>query len=247
MRSVPIFMPAPSWIESPNWDPRLIAVVIRESENSTLTRFSSQLSQQPDLLVVSCSNSLPNVITCCRRVAPCILVNGVQWGEDLDFEELNKIAHLHRGIRILAVGPDIAEEQVRGLIMAGCKGYFSLRSPEAAFPSAIRALAAGELWASRLVLSRIVQNMLVTDNTQRLSPRESEILRLIGLGFKNREIAERLFISTETVRWHVRGIYPKIGASDRQSAVAYAVEHSMRGERIRYDLSQRVRTMPAPL
>ncbi len=105
--------------------------------------------------------------------------------------------------------------------MMGCRGVLEVDSPAATLRRAIQAVASGEIWASRRSISRVVQTLLFADR-QQMTSRESQILKLIARGYSNREIAEQLFISRETVRWHMRSLYSKIGAHDRDSAVTYA-------------------------
>jgi len=70
----------------------------------------------------------------------------------------------------------------------------------------------------------MIRDLLSAESPRKLTRREKEILRLVGQGYKNQEIAEQLFISRETVRWHLRSLYPKIGVQDRLSAAFYATE-----------------------
>ena len=60
-----------------------------------------------------------------------------------------------------------------------------------------------------------------------LTAREAEVLGLIGAGFTNREIAERLFVSEATVKTHINHMFAKIGARDRAAAINYAAEHGL--------------------
>ena len=60
-----------------------------------------------------------------------------------------------------------------------------------------------------------------------LTDREVEVLRLIARGRSNREVAERLFISTKTVGRHVENVYAKIGVSSRAAAALFAMEHRL--------------------
>jgi LuxR family transcriptional regulator of csgAB operon len=86
---------------------------------------------------------------------------------------------------------------------------------------AVRAIANGELWFSRRTISRVLTTFLFEQHLKRLTSREIEILMLIGSGFSNQEIGNQLFISRETVRWHVRGLYSKLGIVNRPDALEY--------------------------
>jgi ATP/maltotriose-dependent transcriptional regulator MalT len=87
---------------------------------------------------------------------------------------------------------------------------------------AVIAVSSGELWLPRKILSKLAQEAFVQGNTRKVTQRESEILKLICLGFKNQQIAEHLFISRETVRWHLRSLYSKLGVDGRTAAIRYA-------------------------
>jgi len=113
---------------------------------------------------------------------------------------------------------------IEGLLRMGCAGVLGEKISTSTLRRAVRTIGSGEIWASRRLISRILQECLF-DDKRRLTEREREILALIGGGYKNQEIAERLFISRETVRWHVKSLYTKIGAQDRLSAAIYAKQH----------------------
>jgi DNA-binding CsgD family transcriptional regulator len=66
-----------------------------------------------------------------------------------------------------------------------------------------------------------VRGLLSSQSRHNLTPREGQILDLISRGRSNRDIAEELFISRETVRWHIRTLYAKIGVRDRTEAATY--------------------------
>lgn len=110
------------------------------------------------------------------------------------------------------------------LIQQGCAGLLHDHSSSADIKRAILAVAEGELWFSRRILSAFIRSTQISAVTAKgLTVREREILRLIGQGLKNREIAGALFISRETVRWHVRSLYTKLGMHDRKRATALAL------------------------
>jgi DNA-binding NarL/FixJ family response regulator len=65
------------------------------------------------------------------------------------------------------------------------------------------------------------------DGLDGLTPREQEVLSLVGEGLNNRQISERLFVSSNTVKTYIRTAYGKIGVTDRSHAVLWAVEHAV--------------------
>lgn len=105
-------------------------------------------------------------------------------------------------------------------LRAGWAGVLRYDDCPEVYRKAVKATADGELWLPRRVLSQLVRDGLKPreDTRVNLTPRESEILKLVGSGLKNRDIATHLWISNETVRWHLRSVYSKLDVTDRQSA-----------------------------
>ncbi len=112
-------------------------------------------------------------------------------------------------------------------LLRGCVGILAGKIPSEVYRKAVRAVARGEIWASRKTTSRLLRQKLLSGDTRVLTRRQEEILKLISMGCSNQEVAEKLFISRETVRWHVRSLYSRLGVSDRQSAkhFAFPVKH----------------------
>jgi len=95
----------------------------------------------------------------------------------------------------------------------------------------IRKMLAGEYWLSRDLLIKSLKSVREADNklkelpsTSQLTLREREILRLIAAGLSNQSIADRLFISANTVKTHISNIYKKISAENRVQAILWATE-----------------------
>jgi DNA-binding NarL/FixJ family response regulator len=114
-------------------------------------------------------------------------------------------------------------ESVAKLLRIGCAGVLDCNADIRLIRRAIRAVASGQLWVGRAVMSRLLRALLLNDK-HKLTEREGEILHMIGEGLKNQEIAGRLFISSETVRWHLRSLYGKLGIRDRVAARMCALE-----------------------
>jgi DNA-binding NarL/FixJ family response regulator len=150
-----------------------------------------------------------------------VLVVDGEFLTGLDPEEFYKAVDFGLGIRVLVELEELHFAEAAHLIRIGCAGYISkTASPEQA-GEALRAVLAGELWASRRIVSSVLLNVL-RESRHGLTFRESEILSLVSEGLKNSEIAERLCISPQTVRWHLRGVYSKLGTHDRLRVVIRA-------------------------
>jgi DNA-binding NarL/FixJ family response regulator len=102
---------------------------------------------------------------------------------------------------------------------------------------AIHKVQAGEVWLDRVEMAHLLADLRSTttplnpdpeqEKVAALSDREREVLDLVSQGLKNREIAERLFISDHTVRHHVAAIFVKLGVSSRLELILYAYRHHL--------------------
>ena len=182
------------------------------------------LSRDRGFVVVGCAEAL-EALACARRLAPCVAIVPPAGIEAMDPADFGNSVGFGRKVRVLVPVETEDREMLENLLSMGCAGYLTGRPTPATLRRAVRAVAAGELWASRKLLAGIVQSLVEAGSPRKLTRREKEILKLIALGYKNREIAEELFISRETVRWHMRSLYGKIGVEDRLSAAFYAWEH----------------------
>lgn len=159
-----------------------------------------------------------------QSMAPCVLILDHARLENCDPAEFASLVDFGRAIQVLIYGASREDAAIQSLVRMGCMGFFGPEFSASQLKKAVRALAAGELWLDRRFISGMVKQFLVTANAPRLTPREREVLELISRGFRNREIAEKLFISHETVRWHVRTLHSKLGTQDRLSTAAKARE-----------------------
>ena len=159
-------------------------------------------------------------------MAPCVLIVDEAFVRNVVPSELAARAKFGLNIHLLFVGPLDRKELREDLMEMGFMGFLSESARPATIRKAVRALAGGEHWAPRGAVSLLLQRLLLESSSVKLTPRESEILDLISEGYKNKDIGERLCISRETVRWHIRSLYSKIGAKDRLSAAFYAKQRA---------------------
>jgi DNA-binding NarL/FixJ family response regulator len=136
-----------------------------------------------------------------------------------DFREVMAAGEL----RVLVVSKNVQDPVFHEFLAIGCDGVVPRDATPPIVRKAIESIFEGQLWVSRKVLSRIVRTTIQNGISPKLTARESEILRLVSQGLKNQEIADRLFISRDTVRWHLRSLYSKIGVANRTGAMRYAL------------------------
>jgi len=109
-------------------------------------------------------------------------------------------------------------------LRAGARGYVSKDTASASLLKAIRAVQRGEIWAPPQTTGQLVTELLRHEPKQEnnLTPREQEVLRLVGEGRRNPEIGQALDISENTVKTHIASLMRKVGIDDRLQLALYA-------------------------
>lgn len=133
-----------------------------------------------------------------------------------------------QALKLLVLIDSYDEGAICRLLMVGFSGYLPRDTSAETLAKALRAVARGEIWAERHLVTRTLRRALAAGGADDiLTSREREILGLLRLGHTNRQIAGQLFISPETVKWHVRKVFGKIGVRDRLEAALYARDHNI--------------------
>jgi DNA-binding NarL/FixJ family response regulator len=159
-----------------------------------------------------------DILTHCRTLGSCVLVIDSSFVERTDSKDFADAVDFGGAIRVLVELEQSRMHSAERLIRMGCAGCVSTTCTRAEARSALRTILRGELWASRKIISDVLMSVL-RESRRGLTWREQEIVSLLGEGLTNSGIAERLFISPQTVRWHLRGVYNKLGTHDRRHAV----------------------------
>ena len=141
--------------------------------------------------------------------------------------------------RVVVLTTYADDESIFPALRAGAVGYLTKDASAEEIEAAIRAVHRGQTWLDPKVQARLVSALGEGDPGQRarpgpalpgnLTPREAEVLALIGEGLSNREIGERLVLGQATVKTHVNRIFAKIGTQSRAQAVRYAISNGLAG------------------
>ncbi|MFE9642234.1 response regulator [Nocardiopsis alba] len=157
---------------------------------------------------------------------PDVVLMDLRLAEGTDGVEVTeRVLRLPRPPRVLVLTTYETDGDIMRALDAGASGYLLKDSPPDRLFEAVRAAARGETVLSPHVAARLVRR--VRDPLPGVTPRETEILRLLARGAGNREIAEGLFITEATVKTHLQRIYAKLGVETRTAAVRVAVDRSL--------------------
>ncbi|MEN8152883.1 MAG: response regulator [Acidobacteriota bacterium] len=157
-------------------------------------------------------------------------------GENKDiYFTLKNLFELFPFAKIVISNDKFNDNEKAELIKAGIKGFFSNEMNSAQIEKGLKSIKEGGIWASRDILSRAIttdinyiSNLLNEyDDPYDLSKREKEILKTLVYGLKNKEIADRLYISEMTVKTHINRIFKKLVVDSRVKAILKAKEEHL--------------------
>jgi DNA-binding NarL/FixJ family response regulator len=168
-----------------------------------------------------------------RELEPEVVLMDVRMPRMDGIEATRRIGLAGLKTRVLVLTTFDMDEHVYDALRAGASGFLLKDAGRERLTEGVRTVAAGEALFAPSVLRRLVDHYVARPPLGRavgldeLSERELEVLRLIGRGLSNSEIAEALVISLATVKTHVRHVLAKLGLRDRVQAVVLAYESGL--------------------
>ena len=126
-------------------------------------------------------------------------------------------------IEVIALTSVLEDSTVVNAIRAGAIGYLLKDTEADELIRSIKAAALGQVQLSPKAAERLMREIRTPESPEKLTERETEVLRLLAEGKANREISETLYISETTVKTHVSNILNKLGVPSRTQAALYAV------------------------
>src|ERR1700730_10956586 len=178
---------------------------------------------QPDMRVVGEASNGREAIQQFRAHHPDVVLMDLQMPEMNGLDALMAIRDEAPEARIIVLTTYAGDAQVLRAIKAGARGYLLKSALHRELLDTIRAVHAGKKSLSAEVSYELAEH--ATDDV--LTPAEVRVLRLIAEGNANKEIAEQLSVSEETVKGQVRNILSKLGANDRTHAAMIGVKRGI--------------------
>jgi DNA-binding NarL/FixJ family response regulator len=190
--------------------------VVREGIAALIARQSDM-----ELIAEACNGR--EAVDLFRKHHPDVTLMDLQMPEMGGIDALSAIRGEFPDARIIVLTSYAGDIQVSRALRSGARGYLLKDMLRKELLETIRAVHAGQRRVSSEVAAGIAEH--ATDDT--LTPRETEVLRLIAGGNANKEIATQLGLTEETVKSHVKNILPKLGANDRTHAVTIALKRGI--------------------
>jgi two-component system, NarL family, nitrate/nitrite response regulator NarL len=187
------------------------------------------LQQEPDFQVVGETDSGEQALQLARTLMPQVMLLDVSmtgWNGITTAEKVS-IACPATAIVMLTVSDD--KDRLLAAFKAGARAYVLKGVSAQELARVVRAAAAGEVYVSQSLAGEMLVSLTqgkAPDPLQELTSREREILALIGNGFTNRQIGEKIFLSEQTIKHYVTNILQKLQVRSRVEAALLANRHS---------------------
>ena len=218
-------------------EPQVVRVVIADDQRLVRAGFRVLVESAPDLQVVGEAGDGVEAVEQARRELPDVVLMDIRMPRMDGLEATRRIVALDRaeGVRVLVLTTFDLDEYVYEALRAGASGFLLKDAPAADLVHAVRVVAAGEALLAPTVTRRLIAEFAARPHADRprpialnaLTPRETEVLRLIARGRSNQEIAADLVVAEQTVKTHIGRILGKLGLRDRAQAVVFAYESGL--------------------
>ena len=220
-----------------------IRVLIADGHPIVLEGLRSVLRNATGVQIVGEATDGVDTLEQCLQQAPDIVLMELKLPK---LDGLTVLRNLQaRGSRtkvIIFTGSENREELVEAMKL-GCSGVLLKNASNLLIDKSLRKVHDGEIWLDSNTTAAVIRQFAtpthepafpngnsaekVTRERAQLSQREREIIVLIAQGYKNKEIAEKMFITEQTVKNHLHNIFDKVGVSDRLELALYAIHNSL--------------------
>jgi DNA-binding NarL/FixJ family response regulator len=190
---------------------------------------------RPDFEVVGAVTDGRALLEAAERLQPDLVITDISMPGMDGLEATRQLRAVVPGVRVLVLSVHTEPAWVRAAFEAGACGYLSKTSAAQEIELAVRAILEGHFYVSPAVTQAViitpamdsvaeVSQRTPPESSAALTPRELDIVRLVGLGLGNKEIAHRLGVSVPTVRTHLNNVYEKLGTASRVELALLAAQ-----------------------
>ncbi len=208
----------------------MIRLLLVDDQSLICQGLKAMLSLEADLEVVGIANDGEQALAQVEALRPDVVLMDVRMPIMDGREATRKICQQYPQIKVLVLSTFDDSQYIADTIRAGAKGYLLKDMPSEELAQAIRAVHQGYAQLGPGLLQKFAEAVTsletavkeATPTVPNLTPREQEVLQLVGLGYTNRDIAQSLYISEGTVKTHVTHLLSRLSLRNRAQLAIYA-------------------------
>jgi DNA-binding NarL/FixJ family response regulator len=221
-----------------------IGIIVADDHEVVRAGFAALLDTQPDFIVLGTASDGASAVSACQSVRPDVVLMDVRMPGVDGIEATRRLSALHDPPKVLILTTFDLDEYVFDALRAGASGFLLKDVTAERLFEGVRVVASGEALLAPGVTKRLISEFArlrpagpdgpgepaaagIPPALASLTPRETEVLRLVAEGLSNTEIAARLVVTEETVKTHVSRMLAKLGLRDRTQAVVTAYESGL--------------------
>jgi len=216
-----------------------IRILLVDDHELVRTGLRMVLERHPHLVVVGEAGNRVDALVTAARERPDIILLDLDLGGVSSLSFLPELLAAAKGGRVIVVTGVRAPEEHYRAVQLGAMGLVRKEQAADVLVNAIEKVHSGEVWLEPAMVTRALADISGQPSAEKqpvdpeaakiakLTPREREVIELIGEGLYNKDIAERLSISAATVSHHLTSIFDKLGVGNRFDLVIYAYRHGL--------------------
>lgn len=208
-----------------------ISVLLCDDHPLFLLGLKTFLEKQNGIRIVGEATNSDTLLKLATRFHPQIVIMDMSTAKRNDFSILHQLSEFCPDTKVIIITGYCDPMDLLRSIRAGAQGYLFKSSDPTLILNAIETIRDGKPWIQREFTEHLfdvisdLSRVAIPPSIQVLSLREREILRLVAEGMSNKEIANRLHLSVQTVKVHLTRIFHKLGVRNRVEAAQYALTH----------------------
>ena len=195
---------------------------------------ASIIRPERDFQISGLAGTVKEAVELAETIKPDMVLMDFTLPDGTGADATRQILEKHPQCKIVFLTMSEEDENLLEAIRSGAKGYLLKNMQPQKLVVALRSVQKGESALSRSMTMRLMEEFSHTKKPETplpqsstLTHREMDVLRAVATGLSNQEIARQLFISENTVKYHVHSILGKLGLADRKEVATYAVEHGL--------------------
>jgi DNA-binding NarL/FixJ family response regulator len=218
---------------APDEEERVVTIKVAIADDHSLVRqgLRRYLDTADDIEVVGEAATGEEALTLVEKASPDIVLLDIRMPEMDGLEAARRVRDRFPEVGVIMLTAYDDRQFVVEAVRAGARGYVLKARDAEHLIQTVRLVAGGNMVIDPQLVVALAEELSTVKERDRkaetLTAREIEVLQLLAFGHTNRDIAEKLFISPDTVKTHLEHIFEKLGASDRTAAVAEALRRRL--------------------